>query len=259
MLQTTTFTAPSGIEYTIREQNGQDEEVLTNVAEAKKYMTINNFLQGIIEKTSKKEGKLTIQEVLDIPWLDRQCILFNSRVFSLGEILEFTYKWPKENGKGYTLFEYELDLNEYLFNYSKRDTITPEEIEAKPQAIPFYPVYPLPQNNLFIFELSSGKKIRFKLLDGNAELFLIRLPIEEQSRNTEMIARSLELQVDGKWERVQNFSLFSVKDMRELRKHIAQVDPSFAPETEVANPSTEESLTINIHSIPDFFFPGEGV
>ena len=90
---THTFTAPSGIEYTIREQNGQDEEILTNVGEATRFMNINNFLQAILMGSSKKPNqKYTMEEILRIPLLDRQCILLQSRIFSIGEIMEFSYK-----------------------------------------------------------------------------------------------------------------------------------------------------------------------
>ena len=65
-LLTHTFKAPSGTEYTIREQNGQDEEVLTNTGEIRRNMNINNFLQGIIMSSSKKDGKLSMEEILSL-------------------------------------------------------------------------------------------------------------------------------------------------------------------------------------------------
>ena len=258
-VQTTSFIAPSGVEYTIREQNGQDEEVLTNLAEVKRYMVVNNFLQGIIQKTSFKNGQLTLQEVLDIPWLDRQCILFKSRIFSIGEILEFSWKWPgMKNGKLVTnTVEYEQDLNEYLYSdYSSPQSITDEELASKPLAIPFYMVCP-EDDGYFYLTLKSGKQIRFRRLDGNSELYIVKLNPSEQTRNTSLIARNLELKIDDKWERVYNFSLFSVKDMQEIRKSVSQLDPDFAPVTEITNPETEEVQEINLLTLSSFFFPGE--
>lgn len=261
-VQTHTFVAPSGRTYTIREQNGQDEEVLTNIGEIKKFMNLNNFLQGIIMSTSEKQGKLTLQEVMDLPILDRNCIFLQSRIFSIGEEVEFSYRWPDlqepENGEKYREIEYIQDLNEYLFDdYSARDTITEEELLAKPKAIPFYPDY---KQGFLVFDLKSGKKIRFKLADGNSELFLMKVPDNEKTRNTDLFMRNLELNVEGKWERVGNFSLFSTKDMREIRKYVRDYDPTCDLTSYIEDPGRPgESTEIPIMSVASFFFPEEDV
>lgn len=254
-LNTFTFTAPSGKQYTIREQNGQDEEILTNVGEANRFMNINNFLQGIIMNTSFKEGKLSMQEVLDIPYLDRQCILIQSRIFSLGEIMEFTYKWPAPDGKTQE-FEYEQDLNEFLFDYSNPEGISEATLLEKPHAIPFYPEG---VEDYFYVSLPSGRSARFKPFNGESEIYVMKLSENARTRNSDMIARHLELEVDGKWERVFNFSLFSMKDMRELRKNINTFDPTPNTLTTINNPDTGEVQEINIMALPYFFFPEEDV
>lgn len=254
---TTTFKAPSGVEYTIREQNGQDEEVLTNVGEANRGMSITNFMQAIIMSTSYKAGKLSIAETLNIPLLDRQAILLHSRIFSIGEVLEFKYKWPVENKpEEFEEYEYELDLREYLFENYDRESITPEEVEAKPKAIPLYPTE---VKEFLTFNLRSGKKVRFHVANGHTELYLTKLRPVDQSRNTDFIARGLELEVDGKWERVTNFTLFSVKDMREIRKYVNDYDPVNNLTTNIENPKTGENIDIALLLLPDFFFPEEGV
>ena len=77
-------------------------------------------------------------QVLEIPLLDRYAIIFQSRIFSLGNTLEFEYNWGKlPNDKDDTVL-YEQDLHEFLFSdYSK--VPTEEELDAKPDAIPYYP------------------------------------------------------------------------------------------------------------------------
>lgn len=260
---TTSFRAPSGIEYTIREQNGQDEEILTNVGETNKGMSMINFLQAIIMSTSKKPGKLTVAEVMNIPLLDRQVILLKSRIFSIGEDMEFKYRWPKEGDMDrYEEFEYVQDLNEYLF-----DSYDPEVYKADPESIDIQlankpkviPIYPLGDKHLLEFTLKSGKAIRFHLSDGHTEKYLFRVREADQTRNTDLIARGLELMVDGNWERVSNFSLFSLKDMREIRKLVNSYDPINNVTTTIENPITGVTQEISIFMIPDFFFPEEGV
>lgn len=258
---THTFRAPSGVEYTIREQNGQDEEVLTNTAEVNKGMNITNFLQGIIMSSSKKNGKLSIQEVKDIPLLDRNALILQSRIFSIGQFMDFTYKWPmKDDPEKFEEFEYTQDLGEYLFSDYNPDTITPEEMEEKPKAVPFYPPYSGEMDGDFlVFTLASGKRISFKRTDGNAEIYLLRLRESDKTRNTDFFMRNLRLEVDGKWERVSNFSLFSVKDMREMRKLVNSYDPVSNLTTVIQNPNTNQYLELPILAMQDFFFPEEDV
>lgn len=252
---THTFVAPSGTEYTIREQNGQDEEVLTNMGEIKKGMNINNFLYGIIMKSSKKAGKLSMEEILSIPLLDRSCILIQSRIFSIGENLEFSFSWPNiQNPDKPREFEYELDLHEYLFeDYGNPEAVTEEMLSEKPKGIPFYPVRQ--DSKYYVFELRSGKKIRFYLADGHSEMYIMKLPDDQKTRNTDLIMRGLELQVEGKWERVFNFALFSTKDMRELRKHVNSVDPTADLTTTVTDPETGAQEEVPIMGLTSFFFP----
>lgn len=256
---THTFVAPSGTEYTIREQNGQDEEVLTNMGEIKKGMNINNFLYGIIMKSSKKASKLSMEEILSIPLLDRSCILIQSRIFSIGENLEFTFQWPNnQNPDKPREFEYELNLHEYLFDdYSNPEAITEEMLLDKPKGIPFYPIRQ--EEKYYTFDLRSGKKIRFHLADGHSEMYIMKLSEDQKTRNTDLIMRGLELNVDGKWEKVFNFSLFSTKDMRELRKHVNSIDPSADLTTYVEDPETGASDEIPIMGLVSFFFPEEDV
>ena len=121
--KTTTFIVPSGAEYEIREQNGEDEGVLSNQADAQKLMNITKFLAGIIVHSSVTGGACSVKQVLEIPLLDRYAIIFQSRIFSLGNTLEFEYNWGKlPNGNDDKVL-YEQDLNEFLFSdYSKVPT-----------------------------------------------------------------------------------------------------------------------------------------
>lgn len=248
------FTAPSGNIYTIREQNGHDEDILTNIHDINSFMHLTNFIQAIVVSSSRKEGNLSVQDVLNLPVLDRYAILFQSRIFSIGNFMEFNYTWP--NGE---TFEYEEDLENYLLPYGELDSLPKEQLEAllkdKPHAIPAYPKPELEKG--IVIELESNKRVKFDLLDGNGEIYIAKLKDNEASRNSELIARNLCLEVDGRWERVYNFSLFSVKDMRQIRSWVHGYDPSFNPMTEVENPSTGEKTMIPVLASTSFFFPGD--
>ena len=247
-IRTKTFVAPSGKYYTIREQNGEDEEILSNEADAKNLINITKFIAGIVTETDFTEsGKLTINDALDMPLLDRMAVIFQSRIFSLGDTVNFEYDWGEENGK----VIYEQDLKEFLFDdYSK--VPSNEELEAKPDAIPYYPnMKQLKDNDL---QLTSGKLIRWDYLDGNGEIMLLNLTPKQRTRNSKLLARNLRLLVDGNWDKVTNFSLFSVKDMAEMRKGILSMDPEFLGTTDINNPDTDQVIQYPIMMAPTFFY-----
>ena len=87
----------------------------------------------------------------------------------------------------------------------------------------------------------------------------MKLGFENISRNKDLIARNLRLNVDGNWERVQNFKLFSVKDMAEMRKEILASDPSFTGNTDIEDPVTHSKAQISILAVPTFFYLTEQV
>lgn len=128
-LRTLVFTAPSGRLFEIREQNGEDEEIITNPVDSKNLMNLTKYISAIVVKTNAtKSGRLTIEDALKLPLLDRYCILFNSRIFSLGEEVEFTYKWDNKDSVTYS-----QDLREFLFDYA----VLPTEQEMEENPMPF--------------------------------------------------------------------------------------------------------------------------
>lgn len=255
------FTLPSGYTCEIREQNGEDEEILSNPASIKNFMNINEFIAGIVIHTDfTASGKLLVQDVLNLPLLDRAVILINSRIFSIGEELEFNYKWPRpEKSKEPAEFTYTQNLTDYIFeDYGKQPT--EEELAAKPDAVPYYLVPEDKDNKGKVqlkdlkLTLSSGKEVMWDVATANSEQYLMKLGMENISRNKDLIARNLRLNVDGNWEKVQNFKLFSVKDMAEMRKEISTLDPTFTGTTEIEDPVTHSKTQVSILAVPTFFY-----
>jgi len=243
------FIAPSGHSYTIREQNGEDDDILSNPVRAKTLQNLSDFASGLIVTNTRNSGRLTSDEIQELPALDRYVILFNSRVFSIGKDVDFEFDWGKENGG---IAQYEVDLNDFLFDYSS--VPTEEVLNSKPNAVPFYPA-PEKEKGIEI-NLTSGKVVSFDLLSGTGETYMVSLPIK--TKNSELKARNLKLSVQGKFEVVENFRLFSVKDMMEIRAKVNEYDPIFAGQTDIENPHKSDQKTIiNVVAIPGFFYPGE--
>ena len=195
------FITPSGYKFSIREQNGADEDILSNPMDVRNLMNLTKFIQAIVVDTDfTPNRRLTVEDADRIPLNDRYCILFQSRIFSLGDEVEFEYDWGQEGG----VQTYGQSLSEMLFdNYGEFPT--EKELAEKPNAIPYYPE----QGKRTDYEvtLSSGKVVKFDLLTGAGERMLVTLPIEKQTRNAALIARNLHLQIDGKWEKVTNQKL----------------------------------------------------
>ena len=246
--RTHTFISPSGYSFTIREQNGEDEDILSNPKDTKNLMNITKFISSIVVDTDFTDsGRLTIGDTLNLPSLDRYAILMNSRIFSMGENIEFDFTWDGDK----TPTTYEEDLTTFLFNdYST--TPTEEELNKKPNAIPYY-VNGKQVKDLCV-NLNTGKVVYFDLLNGNGEQFIMNLPEDKQTRNSELVARNLRLVINGKPEKVTNFSSFSVREMAEIRKHISAVDPVWYGFTELENPKTGEKTNFPIMAAKSFFY-----
>ena len=123
------------------------------------WWTFTKFIAAIvIRTTATPNGKLTVDDALNLPVNDRYAIIFNSRIFSLGEEVEFEYDWGKENGGKIT---YGQDLHEFLFDYGTTPTV--EDLNQKPDAIPYYPEGVRLVDHEYT--LSSGKRIKIRLYD----------------------------------------------------------------------------------------------
>lgn len=244
------FIAPSGAKYVIREQNGNDDDILSNPSTSRNLMNLSHFISAIVvdQDFYPHSGTISVEEALDLPSNDRYAILINSRIHSIGNILEFTHDWGGTLGK----VEYEQDLNEFIFN-KPLEEITEEDLNSKPDAIPLYPM------GTKTFEGNCGdKNFTFDVLTGRGEQYIIELPLDKRTKNQSLIARNLKLKVNSQYEKVTNFRMFSVKDLQNIRKQIAAVDPEFSGNIKIHHPSNPEITDyVNILALPGFFWPEE--
>lgn len=250
--RTFTFIAPSGSTYTIREQNGEDDDILSNPSTSANLMNLSYFISAIVVSQNYFSGmkSLSPEAALKLPCNDRYAILINSRIHSIGNILEFTHDWGDKLGK----VTYEVDLNEFIFNKSLEE-VTEEDLNNKPEAIPLYNL-----SKLTDIPFSIGdKEFLFDALTGAGEQYQIELPLDKRTANQKLIARNLRLKVNGEFEKVTNFRMFSVKDMSYIRKVVATNDPLFSGNTKITHPSNPELVDyVNILGLPNFFWQ-EGI
>lgn len=247
------FILPSGYYVVIREQNGNDDDIISNRATAKDLTNFNIFLSSLIIDTNlpiATNGKITRDNIDKILLRDKYAIIFASRIHSMGAELQFEFSWPIEEGGPQNYVE---DLHNYFWDFKE-----PLPEQGEPGYSPHH-VKPYPSDAYGTQELtlSSGKQLRFRYLDGIGEKEIMRLPVEEITRNAELKARGLEQLLDGKWVKVSNFMYFSKKEMAELFKFFRTNDPDFNAITELENPKTGEIIKYPLLQAEDFFFPQE--
>lgn len=247
---------PSGFWVKIREQNGEDDDILSNPILAKDLSNVSILLSSLIIDTNlpfATGGKVNIENIDKLLVNDQAIILLGSRINSLGSSLEFTYNWGKPTG----ILNYTEDLNQYRWPYISG----PEGFPHNESDTDYFKYrckpYPADCYNQKYFTLSSGKEVRMKHMDMASQKKLIALPSDKNTKNSEFLIRDLELLIDGDWKRVENFKFFTSKDMQDLRKAIHKMDEPFKGFTELENPATGETVLYPFMGNSSFFFPGE--
>jgi len=249
MDNTHTFKVPSGFEVTIREQNGADDDVLSNAKNAENGMSIVHFLHGIITNFSHLNRKPTLDEVKNLKIRDKYVIIIISRIFSIGQFVEFEYKWDDLT----VPTKYVEDLSHFIWDYNNP---FPEVGDKDYDTLRIQP-YKNPADTVREFTTKSGKKLRYKYSNINSEIYLLAITSKgEYSVNKEILARELDQDINGSWVRVQNFASFSNSDMKDIRADIVDNDLALEAYTEIKHPDYPEKVhRLGLLNNPNFFFP----
>lgn len=244
---------PSRNTVTIREQTGNDDDVISSQGDSGDMSgPLNKFVASLIIKHSydfpKNENTITANEVLNIPLRDKYFILMASRIFSISPTIKFTWDWRDARQP----VHYEEDLVQYLPDFSQENLPEPGDPDYFK-----YRVEPYTSQEAFReLTLGSGKNVRYKWLDGHGENYMLNLTDGQRSINTPLKARFIELKLeDGNWVKITDFGSFKPIEMSEIRADIEKWDKSFDGLTDIQNPYTKEVISIPLLSIPDFFFP----
>lgn len=254
---------PCGSKVTLREQNGNDDDVISSFNKGEVESTsFNRFVAGLVVDNNfpfvKTPGKsLSVKEVLQMPLNSKYFIIMVSRIFSLGEMLYFEWDWKDGNKP----VPYEDDLTQYLWDYEITFPEPGDPIYNKERIKP-YTITKDSEGNIEYhrqFTLKTGKTIKYDLLNGHGENYLLKLPVDKRTANSTIKARNTCLWVEekGDWVKIENFKFFTPREMAEIRAGILDTDPSFEGLTTIENPVNGESSQLPLLHIPDFFFPRE--
>lgn len=234
------YVTPSGLEFTLREQTGADDEIL-NAAQDETVM-INSYLANVIEEGPGNK-RFSAEDVKKLRLGDKYFLVVSSRILSLGNILYFQYQWDPNEAS----IEYEEDLSRYVWDYSEPFPEVGDPLYFDQRFQP----YPAEE---FIEGQVGDYKLRMDYLDGAGEAYMLKLPANSRTVNQELRARNLRF-FDTEWKIVKTFTSFTARDMVYIRNLAHEGDPAIEGLTTVTHPGTGESLALPLLGIKDFFYP----
>jgi len=245
-----TLITPSGHEITIRMQNGNDDDIISNAVGVEDGTATNKFIAGIVVHTDMTEnGKFNLDDARNLKLCDKYFILIASRIFSLGQNLHFTFTWPDK-----VEAEYDEDLGLFIWDYWNEDK--PFPIPGDPEYFKNrIPPHPFGKDATRIFKTRTGKELRYTFMNGHGERYAMKVGLENQSINTELFGRNMEQKIGDAWVPIQTFKPFTSLDMVDIRTEIETNDPEIGLATEIPHPRTKEILEYPIIASTDFFFP----
>lgn len=238
----------SGKILTIRENNGEDESILS---EMKNVLTGKNTTDYLVRILSENTPPLTEKDVDELFEIDRQGLLFHARLLSLGNTFILDHECQNQDCK--KPFKWTEDLSEYITGPT--EDRTPEELPwLNAQVIP---TLPLGEKTEYEIVLSSGKRVKLKILTGSLQKKKLANP-DSLNINTKLLYRELSLQnPQGIWEVSTHFSMYSSKDLMEIRAAQQKNDPVWNPLSKNICPHCKQENVIEIMGNPSFFFPSE--
>ena len=241
---------PSGFNITIREQNGDDDDILSKGSGINDGTSANRFVQSIVVNTDITEsGKLSLSDVEQMKLCDKYFIIIASRIFSIGQVVKFEFTWDDIP----TPISYEEDLGLYIWDYSEKT------FPSKPEDQDYFMYRIKPhkygRDKSLEYILTSGKRVKFDFMNGVGEKYLMKLPEAEVSKNQELIARNLQQFIGDKWVKVTNFKSFTTIDMMEIRNFVFENDPVLELYSVLEHPTTGEKVNHPIIATSDFFYP----
>lgn len=248
-----TFTAPSGRKFTIREQNGDDDDILSAINpknQEENLDNINLFISAIVTHDFlNNKNYLPLNGAQALILKDKYYILLKSRIHSNGP--ELVYEVDCRNkGCGFKM-EATENLIEYDADFSKPYEANGFKFQITPHSAG--------NDEYRELTLSSDKKIRYKYMTGLAEQKVLEITKNETriGRNLELIARSIEVQVGTLWQPLSTFNIFSSPEMGEIRKDITEHDKQWNMVSEIKCPQCNTVDHLPLTALSSFFYPSE--
>lgn len=242
---TKTITLPSGKKIVIREQNGDDDEILTLSESVMAGKSLQAFVASITVNDSENK-KPTIEDVLKWKINDVYVTALKSRIFSLGPVLDFKVECPDCK----TVSNFTENLSEYDHDYS-----LPFPENAK---LSICRPYKNGQSLEVNLTLSSGRVIKYLCRTGDLDTLSLEIPDNTVSKNTEFLLRKVSLRAkENNFLPLTTFGMLSARDMSEIRKSFEENDPAwdFKSTCACGNAKCKRPMALPLLTQSSFFFP----
>lgn len=248
---------PTGRRIKMRETNGADEDLLSNMDNLVAGSNFAMFLSSIItEEQATKESPVRttvpVEDIMNWPINDIWAAIYKQRLINQGPSITFKHQCQNPNcvnHKNQKTFDYVEDLTQFDSDLSKP---LPQELKNPWVLKP----YPNKDKTEVEFTISSGKTFKYKILTGilQTKQLDLNLPV---TKNTKLLVRELQLKNRDEWQPVLNFNPFSSAEMREMRGHIEKNDVMFTPMSNFSCPTCKTPYQVGVMEIPGFYWPEE--
>lgn len=275
---------PSGVEFSVRNLIGKDQDLLTRAQDDSDSNSLNELLFGALRSLGEKnQSEITKKDVSNLLSNDRKFILVTIREHTLGykKVFNFNFEWALRKG-------------------SKEKEIVPYEVNFTPENFPVKPYYWVAEKiaelqtenpeyladghvNLFPIIYSSytqmlterkvitgtfptsGDKYQWSLLDGEMEKKYSKV---ELVINTMLEMRGIKLPfvsgTDDNGKPKQSLIMFDtsnadIMDLEHLRTEIRQKEGTVDTFLTIQNPDNIRSQRVDLISLPVFFFPSQAL
>lgn len=241
-----TITMPSGFKASVRETNGEDEDIVSKLGDNKEGNALYKYLAGIIMVDDKP---VSLEEMLKWKVRDIYYGIMKTRIFTHGSKVVFDHTF--ESGLTKTFIE---DLGFYDWDLSNKEKWPPQLDEEGYDERVIQP-YRTP-GDWAEGETSSKKRFRFKYLTAEDEIKSTGMRVDDLTINDKLRIREFQLFMSTQtWQKIERFNILSSKDMSEIRTTLERVDPEFNFITTFPNPDTGRQEQQTLLAVPGFFFP----
>jgi hypothetical protein len=237
---------PSGFLCTIRESNGEDEDLLSRMKDTQDGTAMHKYLANIITQCEKypiiSDKVIATWRVRDIYYL-----LYRSRLLTHGNEVFFDHTF--QDGTSVRMKEY-LSVYDVNLNIEKPPVFNQAGYDRR--KIQPYTI----DTDYAQATTSTGKVYRFKLLTGEDEIKSLGLDSMNLSINDKMRLRGFELKDSaGNWRVIERFNVLSARETSEIRATLDRIDPEFMLICELKHPSKPIKEEVSLFAVPGFFFP----
>lgn len=223
---------PSGKHATVREMTGADQRSFMNRSKLMNGSALQELIANCTETVAGEplpsDDNKRLQFILDMLSGDRMTLVFQIRRHSIGDSFEFATECPQCRTRN----DWEVDLSD------------PEAFKLRP--------YPNGDSRIIMIDV-LGTKMRFKPLDGNDEMRILRMRQTADSL-TDLSLRSIHVNVNETWVPLE-LNKLQEKYLNEIRKQVRINEGELDTSVKLSCPNCASQVSFNLIEQPNFITP----